>query len=347
MLLLLLLLSHTVGAFDCISDTGKPVDSWLLIKAPQGLTYFYYDSFNKHFDISPYSLNDTSKGALAHTTKQLWHPDANYVLYNDQAPKGNSENKTYDSDADADANANAFGHTKGFFAFDNEANGFWLTHSIPLFPLGPSKTNDYMGLGSNAFTYAQHLLCLSVNADILNDLASKFLLNKPNIYGSAIKASNYHNINQLVLGKYSTEKRCESSPFLTQAGMEFTVYAKTAQWNNELWAECVTPRQKDTLLVESWIRGSAEGPICPVTDYDTLDIKYLDFLSNTYSYSWPETKDHSKWAITLNKPIVCMGDINRMTTQYSRGGGTACFSDMTLHSILKKAITTTDTCRTF
>jgi len=336
MLLLLLLLSTTAGAFDCLNHKGNPVDSWLAIKMPQGTDYFYYDSQDKHFDISSYSLNDTSSGALAHTTKQLWYPNTNYVLYNDQPPK-NTDNETFDTAA--------FGHTKGFFAFDKAANGFWLTHSIPLFPIGPSKTSKYLGIGSNAFTYAQHLLCLSVNAETLNTLASLFLLNKPNIYESVIKTTKYNNINQLIAGSFSTEKRCDSSPFFTQASMEFTVYAKTAEWNNELWAECVTLHQKDTLLVESWIRGSAEGPVCPVTDYDTLDIKYLDF--NSFNKQWSETKDHSKWAITLNKHTVCMGDINRMTTQYSRGGGTACFSDKTLHSVLKKAIVETNSCQYF
>ena len=337
-MLLLLLLLNTANALNCLNHKGKPVDSWLAIKMPQGTTYFYYDSQDKHFDISTYSLNDTSSGALAYTAKQLWHPNANYVLYNDQPPK-NTDNITYNT------HATAFGHTKGFFAFDEAANGFWLTHSIPLFPLGPSKSDTYLGLGSNAFTYAQHLLCLSVNADTLNALASQFLLNKPNIYDSHIEQKTYANINQLVSGKYSTEKQCESSLFFTQASMEFTVYAKTAEWNNELYSECVTPHQKDTLLVESWIRGSAEGPVCPVTDYDTLDINYLDFSS--FNKQWSETKDHSKWAITLNKPIVCMGDINRMTTQYSRGGGTACFSDKLLHSVLKKAIVETNTCQYF
>jgi len=339
MLLLLLLLSKTAGAFNCLNDRGNPVDSWLAIKIPQGPSYFYYDSYNKNFDISSYSLNDTLNGALAYTTKQLWQPNANYVLYNDQPPKGN-----IDLNSSSHADGTAFGHTKGFFAFDNKLNGFWLTHSIPLFPLGPSKTNDYLGLGSNAFTYAQHLLCLSVNVETINNLASKFLLNKPNIYDARIETTKYNNINQLVEGRFSIAKLCESSLFMTQASMEFTVYAKTAQWNNELYSGCVTPRQKDTLLVESWIRGSAEGPSCSITDnYDTLDIKYLNFIS----YQWPETKDHSKWAITLNKPTICMGDINRMTTQYSRGGGTACFSDELLHSILKKAIVKTDICQTF
>jgi hypothetical protein len=33
-----------------------------------------------------------------------------------------------------------------------------------------------------------------------------------------------------------------------------------------------------------------------------------------------------------------------MTTQYSRGGGTACFEDSTLHSILQKATTQKNEC---
>ena len=194
LLLLLLLLSTTAVAFDCLNDRGKPVDSWLAIKNPQGTTYFYYDAQEKHFNISPHSLNDTLNGALAYTAKQLWHPNANYILYNDQPPKY-KDNTTYNTYANT-ANANAFGHTKGFFAFDKEGNGFWLTHSIPLFPLGPSKTNEYLGLGSNAVTYAQHLLCLSVNTETLNALAYLFLLNKPNIYDSVIETTKYHNINQ-------------------------------------------------------------------------------------------------------------------------------------------------------
>ena len=39
-----------------------------------------------------------------------------------------------------------------------------------------------------------------------------------------------------------------------------------------------------------------------------------------------------------------MGDINRMTTQYLRGGGTACFEDKILHSIFKTAITKLNEC---
>lgn len=330
--------SSYVASIHCMNDIGKPVDYWVVIKKPQGSSYFYYDSDNKLFNSSPYSLNDTSSGALSYTTKQLWFDDANYVIYNDQVPK--VFNKEYDYTANADDVANKFGHTKGYFAFDTYDNGFWLTHSIPLFPVGPNNAENYLGLGNNAKVYAQHLLCFSLKSTMLNDMAKLFLLNRPQIYDAKLTTEKYETIKHLIDGYYSIVKECDIMNFITSSGTLFTLFAKTAEWNNDLYAGCVTPSEKDTLWVESWIRGSAEGPVCPISDYNTLDINYLDFGTN----SWSETQDHSKWAITANKKTICMGDINRMTTQYSRGGGTACFSDSILHNVLKTATTKTNYC---
>lgn len=319
-------------SFECMNEYGHSVDYWVAIKKPQGTTYFYYDSEKKIFDISQFSLNDTSNGALTYTTKQIWLNEASYVMYNDQLPK------LYNITNISSSN---YGHTKGFFAFDNNENGFWITHSIPLFPIGPKKTYKYLGLGSNAWTYAQNILCLSVNTNTLNELSKMFLLNRPQIYEAKLTINKYEYINDLVNGKYSTEKKCDLSVFTTKTGMNFNVFSKTAEWNDDLYSGCVTPNEKDTLWVESWIRGSAEGPVCPLSDYDTLDITYLNFGTNS---SWSETKDHSKWAITVNKKNICMGDINRMTTQYLRGGGTACFTDEILHSVFKIATVSTNKC---
>lgn len=335
----------------CLNENGNPVDYWVAIKLPKGTDYFYYDSTDKNFHMSPHSLNNTGVGALAHTTKQLWLPDANYAIYNDQPPKYDDIdindidilNASKGQHTGVRGQSHQFGHTKGFFAFSNEGSGFWLTHSIPLFPIGPKDTNNYLGLGSNAWTYAQNLLCLSVSASALNDMAKLFLLNRPQLYDFhlTIRGAEYETIKNLIDGKYSTVKQCDMRQIDTTP---FKLYAKTAEWNNDLYAGCVTPTERDTLWVESWIRGSAEGPTCPISDYDTLDIKSLEFVVYSRIYTWKETQDHSKWAITANKDIVCMGDINRMTTQYSRGGGTVCFSDETLHSILKNATTKTNSC---
>jgi deoxyribonuclease-2 len=198
-----------------------------------------------------------------------------------------------------------------------------------------------LGLGSNAYTYAQHLLCLSLNTQTLNSISNKFLLNRPQIYEYSINTNKYEYINDLINEKFSDKNICDSEILQSIGGFSFKLYAKSAEWNNDLYSECITPSESDTLLVESWIRGSAEGPICPITKFDTLDIKYLDFGNNN---NWSETNDHSKWAITMNNNIICMGDINRMTTQYLRGGGSTCFNDSILHDILKTAIKETDKC---
>lgn len=316
----------------CLDENSHPVDYWVAIKHPQGTNYFYYDSTDHIFNISPYSMNDTTAGALTYTTKQLWLKDTSYVIYNDQPPKAQQVH----------ANATKFGHSKGFFAFDsNSDNGFFMTHSIPLYPLGPKQTDTYRGLGSNAWTYAQNILCLSVTGTVLNAMAKLFLLNKPQIYDSILDVSSYTTIQQLIDGKSSTVKQCLSAPFTL---IPFTLYTKTAEWNNDLYSECITPSQEDTLWVETWIRGSAIGPNCPPSTYNTLDIQYLSFVVDSNTYAWSETQDHSKWAITKNKDIICMSDINRMTTQYSRGGGSICFSDPLLHGILKRATTKTNVC---
>jgi len=325
-----------------MNDVGKPVDSWLILKKPKGTTYFFYDSSEQIFHTSPYSLNDSSSGALAHTSKQLWYKDANYVIYNDQVPKLDKKNIINNTLV-----LGQYGHTKGFFAFndvsDDVNNGFWLTHSVPLFPIGPQRSENYLGLGSNAKTYAQHLLCLSVSAKTLDTLAGAFLLNRPQIYESKLlNTKNYENIRNLIDGEFSTGNSCLITPLLSQGGMPFHVYSKTSEWNNDLYAGCVAPYEKDTLWVETWIRGKAEGPVCPITAYDTLDIKSLNFTP--LEGAWLETQDHSKWLITETNKRVCMGDINRMTTQYARGGGTTCFTDSTLHTVLKKATTGKDTC---
>ena len=346
MLCFILFLTSTF-AFDCLNEIGRPVDSWVILKKPQGTTYFYYDTLEKDFKTSPYSLNESSNGALAKTVQQLWQEDINkdnsYVIYNDQVP--NKEQITFSSQADL--NGAVFGHTKGLFAFSEKDKGFWLTHSIPLWPIGPTDSPDYLGLGKNAWTYAQHLFCISLTAPMINDLSATLQLNRPQIYDSQLSKANeqkYVYIKELIEGKYSKEPECVVRPFTSQAGgLSFKVYAKTGAWNNDLYAGCVTPEQDDTLWVESWIRGSAEGPFCPLSKHDTLDIKSLDFALGEGS-AWRESQDHSKWAITKNKHMVCMGDINRMTTQYSRGGGTTCFEDPKLHSILKQATTETNQC---
>jgi deoxyribonuclease-2 len=323
------LLASAMG-MSCLDETGHAVDFWASIKAPRGTDYLYYDSTTNIFSLSPNSLNDTTTGSLSYTTKQLWSADA-YAIWNDEVPEESNYSFSY-------------GHTKGYFAFDTEGDGFLLIHSIPAYPVGPSNSSTYLGLGGNAWTYAQSMLCLSVSAETLNAVAYKYVLNKPHLYDTLFPSSLqpiYGNISKLINGDSTTAKLCASAILQTQGNVQFQLFAKTAQWNNDLYSACVTPVYESDLWTETWIRGSAEGPSCPSSGYDTLDIQGLDFGNGM---NWSETNDHSKWAIALTKSILCIGDINRMTTQYSRGGGTACISNTVLFQAFKAAVTGTDSC---
>jgi deoxyribonuclease-2 len=125
----------------------------------------------------------------------------------------------------------------------------------------------------------------------------------------------------------------------TQGGAAFTYFAKSKQWANELYSACVAPHFNTPLLVESWIRGSATGPSCG-TSNQVLDVQDLNYDG----FELSEYNDHSKWTVSTKLPIVCIGDINRMTTQYGRGGGVACIESSSLSNFLRSSITKTNSC---
>ena len=130
---------------------------------------------------------------------------------------------------------------------------------------------------------------------------------------------------------------------------EFTHLSKNNKWASDLWSELVAPTLKEDLIVESWIRGSAVGDFCD-GDYDVVDVVELQVFppegEEGTGYSYLESSDHSKWAIgkSKTKKIVCMGDINRMTSQRKRGGGAICWKSAAIWNRLSYAILNQDKC---
>lgn len=305
-----------VNSISCLDEEGSPIDSWTIIKAPQTADLYVYAGPNQSLEESSYNLNDTSSGALSHTLKQLWLEDTSYVLFNDEPPFSTSYNYTV-------------GHTKGLLALEENGEGFWITHSIPAFPSGPKTSSSYTGLLSNAWTYAQNIFCISLTASSINRISYAWLLTVPNVYDYRLSdeiKTNYKNITALTQNKYSTSSICSYFSITTIGGQSLTVFSKSTQWNKDLWSSCVAPALKQDLLVESWIRGSAIGPSC-TSSYTVTDVQGVDFSKGelTVPLSWSEVNDHSKWATSVDGIFSCFGDINRMTTQYARGGGAFCY----------------------
>ena len=57
------------------------------------------------------------------------------------------------------------------------------------------------------------------------------------------------------------------------------------------------------------------------------------------------TSDHSKWGMAKSgAEFVCVGGINRMSSQQQRGGGTVCFEHPALHTQLGNVIRAEQSC---
>uniref|UniRef100_A0A0K0D5B0 Plancitoxin-1 n=1 Tax=Angiostrongylus cantonensis TaxID=6313 RepID=A0A0K0D5B0_ANGCA len=207
--------------------------------------------------------------------------------------------------------------------FFNGEGGVWLIHSVPKFP--PPNFYQYPRSGHH---YGQTMLCLSLPYSQLENIATQLYYNKPDIYSSQLPttmAADYPVLAQVIAGKYKLGEPSHNIVELTTVGGQtFKSFAKTGEFNHDLYDGLVAPTLKTDLIAETWRRG-LEVPLDCSTTYHTNDALKIQ-VGSTISFKY--TKDHSKMARSTNpsKPWLCIGDINRMTSQYVRGGGTTCIS---------------------
>ena len=119
-------------------------------------------------------------------------------------------------------------------------------------------------------------------------------------------------------------------------GVEFTFYGKN--YKNKIIPYDTTMRQSynEHFYVRTWSR-----PALAPAQNDTYYL--VNVLNVSYDiYNYGVNQEHSKWAITHSKNIVCFADLNHCESQKERGGHIVCFENSKLHDIMKKAIIATD-----
>jgi deoxyribonuclease-2 len=291
------------------------------MKLPKGTDYYYYDATNG-FSLSPHSLNDTTEGALAHTMTQLWGPMTQYILYNDEPPNQTAYNFSV-------------AHSKAVWMWDTES-AILITHSIPKFPRGPQEIPKYEALMSNAYEYGQALSCIPVSLRALSFALNQVQKTIPDIYQESYKTYYHLNVTSNIEDN-STKNPCN----IYTIDDKYTQFMKPSSSEVDIYSSCISQYYASDIKVESWVHGTQDGPYCPPKfPYETLDIKSLKFPEGQ---TYTEYSDHSKWGI-LSSPIVCFGDLNRVTSQFVRAGTVYCWDDENLWNTLNKAIQTTDYC---
>ena len=315
-------------AVGCRDDDGNPVDYWYALKAHKLTTYAYSDANGGTFKMSPNDMASPNDGALAQTLQQIYAGDSGvgYAMYNDETPDKHTEQSR--------------AHSKGVVGFGS-GGGFWLVHSAPRFP--DYVKNGYKGFGQGvnpaSTRYAQSFLCLSLPLDEIDaGVASNMIVNWPHVHDSSLPSSlsgSLPTVASWLAGSHTTTPTATVREVKTQGGKVFHAFAKNKQWNKQLYEDLVAPTFKMDLACETWQDGVDQMPSYCKPDYanDVENVQYVELPGKGAPARWKHTVDHSKWCVGANAAkghVACIGDINRMSSQAKRGGGTVCsLSDTT------------------
>lgn len=334
---------------QCRGENNQPLDWYVLYKLPKrpessnkliqkGVAYLYMTSETtsqswtlSDKDIS--SKNSIPGNTLASLYDNKEEADELWLLYNDQPPN---------------RNAGRYGHAKGVVNVDDK-NGYWLIHSVPYFPPAPnggkeprkrvSKENttaiqipdgsyDYPDSGKQN---GQSFLCISLDSNQFDLVGRQLMFNQITVYKNNIPKQLGNKFS--VLADAANQVRIKTAPYnnaviLTSPEQtRFISFAKSAKWNKDLYDDFVAPELKSDLLTETWLNGRGRLPSeCNGSRVFNVESVYLKEVELNFNSS----HDHSKWAVAAeskpNKNWVCVGDINRADTQFTRGGGTVCLN---------------------
>lgn len=113
---------------------------------------------------------------------------------------------------------------------------------------------------------------------------------------------------------------------------------KNGKVNGSIFADGLTNLLQSPLMVETWGRPLSD-PWCG--KYPVQNIKFIKFSDEV---GWKETQDHSKWCYATANNFSCFGDMNKMNSQWKRGGAFYCLNSKLLHQALQSITYQTETC---
>lgn len=343
-LLILYFFGLAAAGPSCVDMNENPVDWFFIYKANDGFAFAYTDANDNSggaLKMTDKFLNDT-KDALGSTLQQLYtaKTTTSYVAYNDEVPAIVSAHIRAKLNVTLAKVGSPTGgaHAKGILAADS-SGGFWLVHSVPKFPDLTAASFAY----DTSDIYAQSFLCLSLNHDDVQNAAYQLQFFHPDIYSSNLVVSHkYTNISDLIDGT-----RYEGANVLTvQAGSTtITSFAKSNSWGKDLYEDLVCPYFDQGFQWETWRRSPKEPSYCtPTYKYDSINVNSIAFPDS--DTKWSYTQDHAKWGLSLDAklPVVCIGGINRMSSQRARGGGTVCMKRPAFWNAMNAIVAGSDGC---
>ncbi|KAH7638933.1 deoxyribonuclease ii family protein [Dermatophagoides farinae] len=349
----------TIHTLSCMNEKGHPVDSFIGYKVPKleksndslvrnGLQYLYVipssssSSTSRSWTFGQRSLND-SRSILGATLKSILKNENNkhynLIFYNDQKPS----TRTRSSSTGA--------HAKGILAMYGKT-GFWLLHSIPQFPIVSDESYEYP---KRSLNNGQSFICITISIDdrqTMENVAKHLSMMRPNIYSINLTKNflrKYPIYEEFVDKKRHKSNRRPNQLIQTISSanhLSFTIFSKNHKFNHDIYADLIAQHYQDDFFAQSWRNGA--GEVLPSDCTYGYKIFNVNSIKIRDSIQWPYREDHAKWTISVDhkrRPIVCLVDLNRMRSQFSRGGGAICLeSSANLWNVFKSSIYDIESC---
>jgi deoxyribonuclease-2 len=258
------------------------------IKSPHGLTYKYYERSKGEFQEGQ-DINTWIQGL--YKTEHVW---TDFMVYNDQT----------------DVHGTTHGHCKGIITWNTVTKRLsWLVHSVPHFPqtfkLNEKGQAELSNIEHAEELFAQSFIYIEIDYENgkLHDILEQVYHMQPHIYLS-------NTVDKVINKKHKTAD-CKK----LWLGENLFHVAKSPKDHIDIYEDFIVDEFGGPCLVETWLRGQVIK--------ETDAVTHIKEMMGTDNKSYTESHDHSKIALSAEKrvPWVCIGDLNRMESQKSRGGG--------------------------
>lgn len=255
-----------------------------------------------------------------------------WIMYNDEVPDT------------TDGASPSCGHCKGVLLWRKtetpstagEGHAFWLVHSVPRWP--PSKVSTAEGaldIPAAECVYGQSFAWVPFAVTHLDTALAHVRVMQAHVYSTSSESATSRLRSESAghaLSPNEWHEMLDIVPGITHC-------AKHAVWGRDLYEDGLFPGLflGRSCAVESWMRPHTPASL-HVRNVDTVSwsMQLTTGLSEPMSYV--SSADHSKWAVTDAQPPqtsrdagrTFIGDINRMPSQFHRGGGGFVFEDAEL-----------------
>ncbi|KAG9510552.1 Deoxyribonuclease-2-alpha, partial [Fragariocoptes setiger] len=365
LLLLLIIYCATSGglqrrlkrqSYGCINDHGEIVD-WALAYQVAVADTSYLQLSGARIKGQPRSRRTPNDGWIM-TGIDIRHPDSmvrrtldpvynnqskvDFMFYNDQPPQGAAAVRT-----------KTRAHAKGVLVMDIKNDiGFWLRHSLPRFPVPIENSVDDM-FERNLGSYSQLFMCITLKPSVaLKTIADHLITMRVHSFQNRFSKAAL-KLAPVLKDAVTLRKRFEKttdqtlhSSFRSYSGQNITLFSKTKDFQFDIYVEAAKAMHND-MLVTAWRQGSGNfmPSQCDLSSSKVNNVESFEYFDNATGtkYEWPITKEHSKWAITHtanNGALFCVGDLNRVDTQFMRGGGLMCIDNKQIHDAFSSLVRT-------